>query len=125
MEASFLSPSASLLGISSNRAYDAWKLQKPSMSMYELSFIHIHGKPRSRRRRKEGFVFCGKILEVEEKTVEREGYGLFKKQSRGSPFPFGATFKENGVNFAIHSSAATSVSLCLFTPSDLQLVLPP
>eukprot|EP00249_Psilotum_nudum_P010772 c22755_g1_i1 orf=134-2626(+) len=46
--------------------------------------------------------------------------GLFGEALRGSPLPFGATLKDVGVNFAMHSSAATSVSLCLFTLSDLE-----
>ncbi|CAM6035531.1 unnamed protein product [Sphagnum compactum] len=39
---------------------------------------------------------------------------------RGRPLPFGASASENGVNFAVHSSGASSVCLCLFTESDLQ-----
>ncbi len=41
---------------------------------------------------------------------------------RGRPLPFGASASENGVNFAVHSSGASSVCLCLFTESDLQQV---
>lgn len=42
---------------------------------------------------------------------------------RGRPLPFGATAcEDNGVNFAVHSSGATAVSLCLFTQSDLEQV---
>lgn len=41
---------------------------------------------------------------------------------RGKPLPFGATVCEEGVNFAVHSSGATAVALCLFTESDLQQV---
>ena len=41
---------------------------------------------------------------------------------RGKPLPFGATACEDGVNFAVHSSGAKAVSLCLFTESDLQQV---
>jgi hypothetical protein len=80
---------------------------------------------RRQRRRFGGnarFILCKKDVETEVRAVEGETSGLFKELSRGLPFPFGATFRENGVNFAIHSSAATSVSLCLFTPSDLQRV---
>ena len=32
----------------------------------------------------------------------------------GYPYPLGATWLGNGVNFAIFSEAATSVDLCLF-----------
>ena len=32
----------------------------------------------------------------------------------GDPFPLGATWDGNGVNFAIYSQCATSVELCLF-----------
>lgn len=38
----------------------------------------------------------------------------------GSPIPFGATARDNGVNFAVYSSNASSATLCLFSPSDLQ-----
>lgn len=41
---------------------------------------------------------------------------------RGKPLPFGATVCEEGVNFAVYSSGATAVALCLFTESDLQQV---
>lgn len=37
----------------------------------------------------------------------------------GSPFPLGATWKGDGVNFALFSEAATKVELCLFdSPED-------
>ncbi|KAL5974194.1 hypothetical protein ACLOJK_030857 [Asimina triloba] len=40
----------------------------------------------------------------------------------GSPSPFGATARDGGVNFAVLSSNASSATLCLFSPSDLQEV---
>lgn len=45
---------------------------------------------------------------------------LYDSAQRGQPTPFGATASGAGVNFAVHSSAAKSVSLCLFTLEDLQ-----
>src|ERR1041385_2003225 len=36
------------------------------------------------------------------------------KNFRGQPYPLGATWAGNGVNFAIFSENATSVELCLF-----------
>ncbi len=36
----------------------------------------------------------------------------------GSPYPLGATWKGNGVNFALFSDSATSVDLCLFDQPD-------
>uniref|UniRef100_A0A2N9GCV4 Glycoside hydrolase family 13 N-terminal domain-containing protein n=1 Tax=Fagus sylvatica TaxID=28930 RepID=A0A2N9GCV4_FAGSY len=39
--------------------------------------------------------------------------------SRGYPTPFGATFRDGGVNFAIYSANAVSTTLCLITLSDL------
>ncbi|CAN6452621.1 unnamed protein product [Victoria cruziana] len=38
----------------------------------------------------------------------------------GSPFPFGATGRDGGVNFAIISGGATSVTLCLISMTDLK-----
>ncbi|KAL5699433.1 isoamylase [Ranunculus cassubicifolius] len=37
----------------------------------------------------------------------------------GNPLPFGATAKNDGVNFAIHSSGAVSATLCLISLEDL------
>ena len=36
----------------------------------------------------------------------------------GSPYPLGATWDGNGVNFAIFSERATGVELCLFDSPD-------
>ena len=36
----------------------------------------------------------------------------------GRPYPRGATFDGDGVNFAVFSSVATSVEVCLFDPAD-------
>ena len=38
----------------------------------------------------------------------------------GRPYPLGATWEGNGVNFAIFSANATRVELCLFDSSDSQ-----
>ncbi|GAU11796.1 hypothetical protein TSUD_75470, partial [Trifolium subterraneum] len=40
--------------------------------------------------------------------------------SKGYPSPFGATVREDGVNFAIYSLNALSATLCLFTLSDFK-----
>eukprot|EP00897_Mesotaenium_endlicherianum_P003623 jgi/Mesen1/3289/ME000191S02431 len=57
-------------------------------------------------------------------STERDyGSGLgkfYNKPERGSSTPFGATAKDGGVNFAIHSSGAVSVTLCLYSEEDLQ-----
>ena len=37
-----------------------------------------------------------------------------KKSSAGSPYPFGATVCENGINFAVFSEKAKSVILELY-----------
>ncbi|KAL3692101.1 hypothetical protein R1sor_005752 [Riccia sorocarpa] len=42
------------------------------------------------------------------------------KPQRGRPLPFGSTAMSNGVNFAVHSSGASAVSLCLYTEGDLE-----
>ncbi|KAF9617544.1 hypothetical protein IFM89_037356 [Coptis chinensis] len=52
---------------------------------------------------------------IEKPKVVRE-YKVFQ----GSPMPFGATAKDGGVNFAVHSSAAVSATLCLISLTDLQ-----
>lgn len=69
---------------------------------------------------REGRVWCQQAAAETSKSAGVEGHGLFGKPSRGWPLPFGATLRDNGVNFAIHSNAASSISLCLFTLSDLQ-----
>src|SRR4029077_1117081 len=40
------------------------------------------------------------------------------KTSVGHPYPLGATWMGNGVNFAIFSDSASSVDLCLFDNLD-------
>ncbi|GLJ10540.1 hypothetical protein SUGI_0130070 [Cryptomeria japonica] len=50
-------------------------------------------------------------------AVKEEGFSV--KVLKGSPLPFGTTARDGGVNFAVHSSRATSVTICLFTLSDL------
>ncbi len=37
---------------------------------------------------------------------------------RGRPYPLGATFDGRGVNFAVYSSIATKVEICVFDPKD-------
>eukprot|EP00252_Welwitschia_mirabilis_P001050 TRINITY_DN11018_c0_g1_i1.p1 TRINITY_DN11018_c0_g1~~TRINITY_DN11018_c0_g1_i1.p1 ORF type:complete len:788 (-),score=129.70 TRINITY_DN11018_c0_g1_i1:67-2430(-) len=74
--------------------------------------------------RKKG-IYVGKIRAqaVESAGLEARddvGSSSLHSVTRGSPFPFGATATETGVNFAVHSSGAMSVTLCLFTLSDLQ-----
>ncbi|MES2389798.1 MAG: glycogen debranching protein GlgX [Bacteroidota bacterium] len=44
---------------------------------------------------------------------------MLKKEYPGSPFPLGATWDGQGVNFALYSENATAVYLCLFnSPGD-------
>ncbi|KAG6741042.1 hypothetical protein POTOM_056526 [Populus tomentosa] len=53
-------------------------------------------------------------------VVEEEGPKLRKFQVfEGHPAPFGATFRDGGVNFAIFSADAVSATLCLISLSDL------
>ena len=40
------------------------------------------------------------------------------KTQPGSPFPLGATWDGNGVNFAVYAENATAVELCLFNSED-------
>ena len=37
----------------------------------------------------------------------------------GTPYPLGATWRDNGVNFAVYSENATGVDLCLFDPAKI------
>lgn len=39
--------------------------------------------------------------------------------SQGHPAPFGATLRDDGVNFAVYSCNAVSATLCLMSLSDL------
>lgn len=59
-------------------------------------------------------------LSNRDRTPAAGTHAVFGTISRGRAHPFGATATDNGVNFAIHSAAATSISLCLFTQSDMQ-----
>ncbi|KAM7477644.1 hypothetical protein LguiA_025857 [Lonicera macranthoides] len=52
---------------------------------------------------------------AEKPAVVRRGFEVLD----GYPMPFGATVKDGGVNFAVYSSNATSVTLCLINLSDL------
>ena len=36
----------------------------------------------------------------------------------GKPYPLGATYNGEGVNFAVASEVATRVEICLFDPED-------
>lgn len=85
---------------------------------------------RRRKRERQGFFLYqqavspsaapGPVQPTTSRSLQKNRHhGLCGQPSRGSPLPFGATLKDTGVNFAIHSSAATSISLCLFTLSDL------
>ncbi|KAG6557828.1 hypothetical protein Mapa_000595 [Marchantia paleacea] len=42
------------------------------------------------------------------------------KPLRGRPLPFGPFSMNDGVNFSVHSSGASAVSLCLYTEADLE-----
>ncbi|XP_031499987.1 isoamylase 1, chloroplastic isoform X2 [Nymphaea colorata] len=52
-------------------------------------------------------------------VIERPKLKAFEVLA-GTPFPFGATGRDGGVNFAIISGSATSVTLCLISVSDLK-----
>lgn len=45
---------------------------------------------------------------------------MFGTPEAGAPAPLGASLTDNGVNFAVFSSTAVSITLCLFTEEDLQ-----
>lgn len=56
-------------------------------------------------------------------SVEKEKASVSKiRVSSGCPMPLGAVSRDDGVNLAIFSNGATAVTLCLFTPSDLEQV---
>lgn len=42
--------------------------------------------------------------------------------SDGLPSPFGATVRDNGVNFSVYSANSVSATICLFSLSDLRQV---
>ncbi|KAH0993546.1 hypothetical protein GBA52_005029 [Prunus armeniaca] len=56
---------------------------------------------------------------VETAVVDRPKLRRFQV-SQGHPSPFGATTRDGGVNFAVYSANAVSVTLCLITLSDLE-----
>ena len=45
-------------------------------------------------------------------------------QKPGNPYPFGATWDERGVNFAIFSEHATGVELCLIDARNVETRVP-
>lgn len=59
---------------------------------------------------------------VETAVVDRPKLRRFQV-SQGHPSPFGATTRDGGVNFAVYSANAVSVTLCLITLSDLEEVI--
>ncbi|PIA43914.1 hypothetical protein AQUCO_01800158v1 [Aquilegia coerulea] len=56
---------------------------------------------------------------IETVVIEKPKLPIFQV-FEGNPMPFGATAKDGGVNFAVHSSGAVSATLCLISLSDLQ-----
>ncbi|XP_068641390.1 isoamylase 3, chloroplastic isoform X2 [Aristolochia californica] len=58
----------------------------------------------------------GQGTAVEEKTPEVAVISPSLDVSPGQPFPLGASALENGINFAIFSQHASSVTLCLYIP---------
>lgn len=68
-------------------------------------------------------VFVRDSSKLNRTAVRDFGTGLgtfYSTPQRGRPTPAGAIFCDDGVNFAVFSSGATSVSLCLFTEDDIQ-----
>uniref|UniRef100_A0A0C9QWI2 TSA: Wollemia nobilis Ref_Wollemi_Transcript_4182_3024 transcribed RNA sequence n=1 Tax=Wollemia nobilis TaxID=56998 RepID=A0A0C9QWI2_9CONI len=63
---------------------------------------------------------ASRSVKTDSGSVAVKEEGLSAKILKGSPLPFGATAGDGGVNFAVHSSKATSVKICIFTLSDLQ-----
>ncbi|KAI3875604.1 hypothetical protein MKX03_001555 [Papaver bracteatum] len=64
----------------------------------------------------------GRGTEMVVETVEKPNKFLSSNFEvfSGSPMPYGATVKNGGVNFAVFSGRAVSVTLCLISLSDLQ-----
>ncbi|XP_010558314.1 PREDICTED: isoamylase 1, chloroplastic [Tarenaya hassleriana] len=52
-------------------------------------------------------------------TAEKPAKSERFQVSGGFPSPFGATLRDDGVNFAIYSANSVSATLCLISPSDL------
>ena len=62
-----------------------------------------------RNSKSVGYEKClGELVDYDDKMREE------LKISSGSPFPLGATFDGKGTNFALFSSSAQKVMLCLF-----------
>lgn len=65
----------------------------------------------------------GAETELSETAVVVDRPKLHRFQvSDGYPSPFGATARDGGVNFAVYSGNAVSVTLCLIALSDLEEV---
>lgn len=66
------------------------------------------------------------------RTTEPENVAVVEKPlkstrflvSDGLPSPFGATVRDNGVNFSVYSSNSVSATICLISLSDLLQVTP-
>lgn len=88
-----------------------------SVELHNRSSITISSKSRT----KKTFAIENRIdVETEIAVVEIEKPQF--EVSKGYPSPFGATVREDGVNFAIYSLNSLSATLCLFTLCDFHNV---
>lgn len=84
---------------------------------FDLDANWIHSSlNRARNRGAEVRTSVAVAEEVEVSNLNR--FEVFD----GTPTPFGATAREDGINFAIYSANAVSATLCLIHLSDLQEV---
>ncbi|KAK9268765.1 hypothetical protein L1049_000527 [Liquidambar formosana] len=94
------------------------RVQKQKRNAMRCDMIGIDSRNNSRM---ETLVVNARDGGAELETVVVEKPVLRKFEVfQGFPMPFGATARDGGVNFAVHSRNAVSVTLCLFSLSDLQ-----
>lgn len=107
--------------INPNKAFNR---EKRSTSLNFSSELRKYGDVLGRFSRRESSIVIRASsgeAEVGTAVVEKPKLGRFQV-SEGFPTPFGATARDDGVNFAIFSANAVSATLCLMSPADLQEV---
>ncbi|GJY41447.1 isoamylase 1, chloroplastic [Tanacetum coccineum] len=99
---------------------------KHTSSPHTLHFTNPNFQIRHRRNNHNVLVFNaidGGGGDVDTAVVEKDTTEELKRRRfevlDGYPTPFGATVRDNGVNFAIFSRNAVSARLCLMTLDDL------
>lgn len=114
-----LSSTAFLSGPSAFRSSSPVRLEM-GVRLSKVAFGLKRKFTKVRRRHTTGNVYDQHVREsmVEEKVTPVQEVGLPLKYSPGKAFPLGASEVEDGINFALFSQHASSVTLCLSLPGS-------